>query len=138
MGFMKTANTYSLMAIGVVASVFLFWPNQQSLFAASPDADQVVFVQNQSAEDAGNNETEARGENRKGGMFAGVKLPEVVSTVVYVLLGLVLFVVCYRLFELMTPFSLAKELVEDENAALGTLMAGVAIGLSIIVAAAIV
>lgn len=60
-----------------------------------------------------------------------------VSAVVFALLGVVLFVVGFIIFDKLTPGSLWKELLEDQNTALGNLMAGVAIALAIIIAAAI-
>jgi uncharacterized membrane protein YjfL (UPF0719 family) len=59
------------------------------------------------------------------------------SAVVFALLGVVLFVVGFMIFDKITPGSLWKELLEDQNTALGVLMAGVAIAIAIIIAAAI-
>jgi putative membrane protein len=52
-------------------------------------------------------------------------------------LGLVLFVGAFMLFDRLTPGTLWKELIEDQNTALGVLMGCVAIALAIIIAAAI-
>jgi uncharacterized membrane protein YjfL (UPF0719 family) len=41
------------------------------------------------------------------------------------------------IFDLITPFSLGKELVEDRNTAVGIVVAGIIIGISIIIAAAV-
>jgi uncharacterized membrane protein YjfL (UPF0719 family) len=41
------------------------------------------------------------------------------------------------LFEKLTPGVLWKELIEDQNTAIAILMAGIAIGVSIIIAAAV-
>jgi uncharacterized membrane protein YjfL (UPF0719 family) len=60
-----------------------------------------------------------------------------VAAVVFALLGVVLFVVGFMIFDKITPGSLWKELLEDQNTALGVLMAGVAIAIAIIIAAAI-
>ena len=60
-----------------------------------------------------------------------------ISALVFGVLGVVLFVVAFVVFDKLTPGSLWKELLEDQNPALGTLMAGVAIALAIIIAAAI-
>jgi putative membrane protein len=60
-----------------------------------------------------------------------------VAALVFALLGVFLFVVGFMIFDKLTPGSLWKELLEDENVALGNLMAGVAIALAIIIAAAI-
>lgn len=60
-----------------------------------------------------------------------------VAAVVFAALGIVLFVVGFIVFDKLTPGSLWKELLEDQNTALGNLMAGVAIAIAIIIAAAI-
>mgnify|MGYP001099429178 CR=1 FL=1 len=52
-------------------------------------------------------------------------------------LGVVLFCIAFMVFDKMTPGSIWKELLEDQNVALGNLMGGIAIALAIIIAAAI-
>ena len=59
------------------------------------------------------------------------------AALVYALLGILLFVIGFWIFDRLTPGSLWKELLEDQNTALGILMAGVAIAIAIIIAAAI-
>jgi uncharacterized membrane protein YjfL (UPF0719 family) len=59
------------------------------------------------------------------------------AAVIFALLGVVLFLVAFLLFDKMTPGSVWKELLEDQNVALGNLLAGIAIALAIIIAAAI-
>jgi uncharacterized membrane protein YjfL (UPF0719 family) len=59
------------------------------------------------------------------------------AALVFALLGLVLIVLGFLVFDRLTPGSLWKELLEDQNTALGILMGCVAIGIAIIVAAAI-
>jgi uncharacterized membrane protein YjfL (UPF0719 family) len=60
-----------------------------------------------------------------------------VAAVVFALLGVILFVLGFIIFDRLTPGNLWKELLEDQNTALGNLMAGVAIAIAIIIAAAI-
>ena len=60
-----------------------------------------------------------------------------IAAVVFALLGVILFVVGFIIFDKITPGILWKELLEDQNTALGVLMAGVAIAIAIIIAAAI-
>ena len=60
-----------------------------------------------------------------------------VAAVIFALLGIVLFILGFLIFDKLTPGSLWKELLEDQNTALGNLMAGIAIALAIIIAAAI-
>ena len=58
-------------------------------------------------------------------------------TVLYAALGMVVFAVGFRIFEKITPFSLRKEIEEDQNTALGIVLGSVILGLAIIIAAAI-
>ena len=59
------------------------------------------------------------------------------AALLYALLGIVIFVVAFVAIEKMTPGTLWKELLEDQNTALAVLLAGLAIAVSIIIAAAI-
>ncbi len=59
------------------------------------------------------------------------------AALVFALLGIALFVIGFIVFDKLTPGTLWKELLEDQNTALGILMAGIAIGIAIIIAAAI-
>ena len=60
-----------------------------------------------------------------------------IAAVVFALLGVILFVVGFMIFDKITPGSLWKVLLEDQNTALGVLMGCVAIALAIVIAAAI-
>jgi putative membrane protein len=60
-----------------------------------------------------------------------------VGALVFAMLGVVLFLLAFMVFDKFTPGSVWKELLEDQNVALGNLMAGIAIALAIIIAAAI-
>lgn len=62
---------------------------------------------------------------------------DIAASVLYGLLGIVLAIVGYKVFELILPFDVTKELSEDDNPAVGVLMAAVVLGVSIIMAAAI-
>lgn len=65
-------------------------------------------------------------------------LQNAVAAIVFAVIGVILFIVAFMVFDKLTPGSLWKELIEDQNQAIGTLMAGVAIGIAIIIAAAVV
>ena len=56
------------------------------------------------------------------------------ETIVYILIGLAFFALAIWLMEKVTPFSLRKELEEDQNVAIGIIVGSVIIGISIIVA----
>jgi uncharacterized membrane protein YjfL (UPF0719 family) len=60
-----------------------------------------------------------------------------VATLVYAAVGIVIFGLAFKIAEKLLPFSLVKELAEDDNVAVGILMASIILGLSIIIAAAI-
>jgi uncharacterized membrane protein YjfL (UPF0719 family) len=60
-----------------------------------------------------------------------------VAATVFALLGIVIFVAAFLLFDRLTPGTLWKELIEDQNVAVGVLMAGVSIAIAIIIAAAV-
>jgi putative membrane protein len=55
----------------------------------------------------------------------------------YTVIGLVLFGLAFFLMGKLTPFSLRKEIEEDQNVALGIVMASVIIGIAMIIVAAI-
>ena len=64
-------------------------------------------------------------------------LSNIVAAVVFALIGIVLFILAFMVFDKLTPGSLWKELIEDQNTAIGVLMGAVAIALAIIIAAAV-
>lgn len=64
-------------------------------------------------------------------------LPVLVTTVIFVLLGLVVFAVAFLIIGKATPFSVRKEIEEDHNVALAIVIGSVILGSSIIIAAAI-
>ena len=58
-------------------------------------------------------------------------------TVIYALLGVVIFGAAFSVATKVIPFSVRKEIEEDQNIALAIILGSVILGLSIIVAAAI-
>lgn len=60
-----------------------------------------------------------------------------IATLLYTGLGILLFLLAFWLMGKVAPFSLRKEIEEDQNTALGIVMGSVVIGLAIIIAAAI-
>ena len=64
-------------------------------------------------------------------------LQNAVAAIVFAVIGVILFIVAFMVFDKLTPGSLWKELIEDQNTALGVLMGAVAIALAIIIAAAV-
>lgn len=64
-------------------------------------------------------------------------VPVLITTLIFVVIGLVFFGVGFLLFSLLTPFSIRKEIEEDQNVALGIVIGAMLIGIAIIVASAI-
>ncbi len=62
----------------------------------------------------------------------------ILLTVIYSTLGLVFFGVAFAIFSKVMPFSVRKEIEEDQNTSLGVIIGAMLIGISIIIAAAIV
>jgi hypothetical protein len=61
----------------------------------------------------------------------------VAVSLIFVAIGLVVFLLAFFLIAKITPFSIRKEIEEDQNTALGIVIGAVLIGLAIIIAAAI-
>ena len=60
-----------------------------------------------------------------------------IATIFYSALGVLLMGLAFKLYDMITPFDINKELEEDKNLAVGLVLASVIIGISIVVAAAI-
>jgi uncharacterized membrane protein YjfL (UPF0719 family) len=66
------------------------------------------------------------------------QLPDlIVATLVFSLIGLVLFALAFWIIAKVSPFSIRKELEVDQNVALGIVIGAVIIGIALIVAAAV-
>ena len=63
--------------------------------------------------------------------------PIVVTTVVFVIIGLIVFALAFLVIGKATPFSVRKEIEEDHNVALAIVIASVILGSALIIAAAI-
>ena len=59
------------------------------------------------------------------------------SSVVFGSIGIVLAVVGFKLFDLITPFNLEKEMCENKNVAVGILCGAIVVGICHIIAASI-
>jgi putative membrane protein len=62
----------------------------------------------------------------------------VLLAVLWTMLGVAMFAASIRLMVALTPFSVRKEIEDDQNTALGIVMGAMILGLSIILAAAII
>ena len=64
-------------------------------------------------------------------------LTMLLATLAYSAIGIVVFLVAFWLMTKLAPFSIRKEIEEDQNTALGVVMGSVILGLAWIIAAAI-
>lgn len=65
------------------------------------------------------------------------KLIQFFETIVYVIMGMTVFSIGFLIIRAVTPFSIRKEIEEDQNIALGIIIGAVILGLAMIIAAAI-
>ena len=59
------------------------------------------------------------------------------GSILFALIGVVIFWLCFVIIDKITPYKLWEELVEKQNVALALVVASMSLGISIIVAAAI-
>jgi uncharacterized membrane protein YjfL (UPF0719 family) len=64
-------------------------------------------------------------------------LPVLVTTLIFVLIGLIVFAIAFAIVVLVSPFSVKKEIEEDQNTALAIIIGALILGISIIIASAI-
>lgn len=64
-------------------------------------------------------------------------LEALATTLIFVFVGLAFFGLAFGIIGKATPFSIRKEIEEDQNIALGIVIAAMLIGIAIIIAAAI-
>ena len=64
-------------------------------------------------------------------------LPVVVTTLVFVLIGLVIFALAFLIIAKAAPFSVRKEIEDDQNIALAIVIGSVILGSALIIAAAV-
>ena len=67
----------------------------------------------------------------------GLNAGAVLSSIVYALIGVGIFWLCFLIIDKLTPYHLWHEIVEKHNVALGIVVGAMSIGISVIVAAAI-
>lgn len=69
--------------------------------------------------------------------MTALSLDPLLAALVYAVLGILVFIVSFIIMDKITPYDLWKELVEKNNLALAIVVGAMALGVSIIVAAAI-
>lgn len=63
--------------------------------------------------------------------------PVMVTTIIFVAIGLVVFALAFAIVVLISPFSVKKEIEDDQNSALAIIIGALIIGIAIIIASAI-
>jgi putative membrane protein len=62
---------------------------------------------------------------------------QVVSTIIFSFIGIVIFSIFFAILPKVLPFSLKKEMEEDQNVALGIVIGSIIIAIAIIIAASV-
>jgi putative membrane protein len=66
-----------------------------------------------------------------------LKASAVLGSILYALIGVIVFWLSFIIIDKMTPYNLWHEIVEKHNVALGIVVGSMSLGISIIVAAAV-
>ena len=66
-----------------------------------------------------------------------INISFVANAVVFAFLGVIIFWVSFLVIDLMTPYKLWKEIIEEQNSALAIVVGAMSLGICLIIAAAI-
>ncbi len=69
--------------------------------------------------------------------FEWLKPAAFLGSILYAIIGVIIFWLCFVIVDKITPYDLWGEIVEKQNQALALVVAAMCLGISIIVAAAI-
>jgi putative membrane protein len=69
--------------------------------------------------------------------FEMIKPGVVLSSLVFALMGVAVFWLCFLIIDKITPYDLWGEIVEKQNVALALVVAAMSLGICVIIAAAI-
>lgn len=61
----------------------------------------------------------------------------IIDTVIYSIIGIIMMTIGFLIINLFAPFSIKKEIEDDQNISLGIIIGSVIIGISIIIASVI-
>jgi putative membrane protein len=64
-------------------------------------------------------------------------LPVIVTTVIFVAIGLIVFAIAFFIVVMVAPFSVKKEIEDDQNISLAVIIGSIIIGIAMIISAAI-
>lgn len=71
-------------------------------------------------------------------MLEGIVVSEVIATMFYTILGLVLLGISWKIIEWVSPFSLRKEIEDDQNLAIAVLIGSLFISIAILISSVII
>ena len=69
--------------------------------------------------------------------LSGLNAGAILSSIIYALIGVGIFWLCFLIIDRLTPYHLWNEIVEKHNVALGIVVGAMSLGICVIVAAAI-
>lgn len=69
--------------------------------------------------------------------FEMIKPGVVLSSLVFALMGVIIFWLCFVIIDKITPYDLWGEIIEKQNVALALVVAAMSLGICVIIAAAI-
>ena len=69
--------------------------------------------------------------------FEMIKPGVVITSLVFALMGVAIFWLCFLIIDKITPYDLWGEIVEKQNVALALVVAAMSLGICVIIAAAI-
>ena len=70
-------------------------------------------------------------------LAVAIDVGSILGALIYSLIGIVLFAMAFFVIVKIAPFSIRKEIEEDQNTALGIIIGAVIIGISMIISAAV-
>jgi len=88
-------------------------------------------------ENAANAGTRVAVEGQSGGRGLDALLDHLIAAFVFSIVGIIVFAICLILAEKLTPFSIIHEIGEEHNMAVSIVVAAIVLGISVIIAAAI-
>lgn len=71
-------------------------------------------------------------------MLDGILVSEVIATMFYTILGLILLGLSWKIIEWVSPFSLRKEIEDDQNLAIAVLIGSLFISIAILISSVII
>lgn len=80
---------------------------------------------------------QATGGGGSEGLSIASLVRGVVGSLVYSTVGLVMFAIAFMIINKAVPFSIRKEIEDDQNTSLGIVIAAVILGIAMIVSAAV-